>query len=208
MVRCVVGLFVGMLCVAQQGGPVLAQARPNLVGTWKLNADLTTHSSPGFVNNAPTVGRRTPIGGSGMPMGGGRGPASAGAGYPGRSENPNELAKTREAMRLATLTPERLSIVRSGEILVVTDDDGISQKLTPDGKTTKSTVGALEVETKVKWEDEVLVVERKFEGNVKIVERYSVRESPRQLVVSAKVENNRLPGDRSRTFQRVYDIQK
>jgi hypothetical protein len=88
---------------------------------------------------------------------------------------------------------------------VITDGEGVSQKLTPDGKTAKSQVGALDVETKAKWEDAVMVVERKFEGGVKITDRYWIAGSPRQLVIASKIENTKTGSGRARDLQRVYD---
>ena len=87
----------------------------------------------------------------------------------------------------------------------MTDGDGVSVTLTADGKTVKSEVGALKLETKVKWDEAVLVVERKFEGGVKVTDRYWVTDAPRQLVIASKIEGGRMSGDRARALQRVYD---
>jgi hypothetical protein len=137
-------------------------------------------------------------------MGGG----GFGGGGGGGANRPNseEVAKVREAMRLATLIPERLTIVRSETGFSVTDGEGFSQKFTPDGKTVKSESGALKVETKVKWDEAVLVVERKFDGGVKATDRYWVTDAPRQLVVASKVENSRMGANHVIALQRVYDF--
>jgi hypothetical protein len=207
MRRGIDGLLMGSLVLLLAPGPLVragAQERPDFTGVWTLNRDLTTRPGQHGEDRGSSTGRRTPVGGSGMPMGGGRGPGAMGGGYGGARANPEEMAKAREAARLAMLMPERLTIVRDKETIVLTDDDGISSKLTADGKTTKSALGALKVETKAKWDGDVLLVERKFEAGVKVTDRYSVTGTPRRLTIASRIENNKMP---ARTFQRVYDSQ-
>jgi hypothetical protein len=190
--------------------------RADFTGEWKLNAELTERPSRpqegGF-----TRGRSGGAGGGGIQlpgglggMGGGRrGPGGGGGGLGEGGDsrpNPEDMARVREGIRLATLIPDRLTIVRADNGFIVTDDDGVSHKLIPDGKTAKSESGAVKIETKVKWDEAVLVVERKFEGGVKATDRYWVTESPRQLVIATKVEGQRMTGDRARGHQRVYDL--
>ena len=139
-------------------------------------------------------------------MGGMGGGGFGGGGGGGSRPDPQEMAKAREAMRLAMFRAERLTIVHNDAGFVVTDGEGVSHTLTPDGKTSKAEVGALTVQTKVKWDETALVVERKFEGGVKVTDRYWVTDAPRQLVVASKLESNQMSGDRARTFQRVYDL--
>jgi len=209
MRRGIDGLLMGSLVVLLAPGPVLrvgAQEHPDVTGAWTLNRDLTTRPGQHGEDRGSSTGKRTPVGGSGMPMGGGRGPGGMGGGYGGARANPEEMAKAREAVRLAMLMPERLTIVRDGETIVLTDEDGISSKLTADGKTSKSTLGALKVETKAKWDADVLLVERKFEAGVKITDRYSVSGTPRRLTIASKIENGKMAGERARTFQRVYEL--
>jgi hypothetical protein len=180
-----------------------AQERPDLSGSWTLNADLTARARAQEIATEPNVGRRLPIGGSGGPVGmggGGRGPTDASSGR----RHPEETAKAREGVRIASLVPERLTIVREGETLVVTDASGVSTRLTP-GKSTKSEIGALTVDTKTRWDGVTLVVDRKFEGGVKATDRYSIASDPRRLVIMSKVENTEAIGERPRTLHRVYD---
>jgi hypothetical protein len=207
---------VGLAFVLTAGAPRGASMQksdvaqlPDLTGEWRLNAELTQRperpQEGGFTAPGRTGGGGQMPGGMGGMGGGRRGPGGTGGG--GESHpNSEELAKVREAMRLATLIPDRLTIVRSENGFIVTDDDGASLKLMPDGKTAKSESGALKIETKAKWDEAVLVVERKFEGGVKATDRYWVTEAPRQLVVASKVEAGRMAGDRARAHQRVYDL--
>ena len=178
-----------------------AQARPDLSGAWTLNEELTARARAQQLEAEPNLGRRIPIGGSG-PIGGGRGPTDVNGG--GGRRNPEEAAKAREGVRLASLVPAKLTIARDGSSLVVTDAAGVSSRLTP-SRTEKSELGALTVEAKARWDGTTLVVERKFEGGVKTTDRYSVSADPRRLAIVSKIENTSVPGERARTVHRVYD---
>lgn len=194
------GMLFGVMAPAN-----LVQARPDLSGAWMLNTELSTGPGRRAVAEREAPGRRSPVGGSGLPMGGGRGPVSMGGGYGGARQDEEDMAKAREAIRLATIAAESLTIVPDGRAFVVTHGDGVTEKWTPDGKTTESRVGALRVERKIKWDSEALVIERKYEGGVKAIDRYSVTSSPRQLVIASRIENNKAAGERARTLRRVYD---
>ena len=190
--------------------PPAESGHPDLTGGWKLNPELS--QVPGRPEESSAAGSRRGHSGGGGMGGGGRGPGGMGGmggggfGGGGSRPDPEAMAKTREAVRLAMLRAERLTIVRNATGFVVTDGEGVSHTLTPDGKTTKADVGALTVQTKVKWDASALVVERKFEGGVKVTDRYSVTNAPKQLIVGSKLESSQMSGDRARTFQRVYDL--
>jgi hypothetical protein len=190
-------------------GPA-AQDRPDLTGTWKLNVEQTTQAGRRSADDRAVIaGRRIPIGGSpvGMGGGGGQGPAAVADMGATSRQRPEELAKTREAIRIAMLIPDQLTIVREAAALVVTDGLGGPHKLPLDRKTVPSQIGALTIETKTKWDGAVLVVERKIEGDVKSTDRYSLTGSPKRLTIVSKVESKKLADDRSRTVHRVYDAQ-
>lgn len=207
-------LLAGPASSAQPTQPPAPSGHPNLSGAWKLNPELS--QVPSRPEGTGAGGRRGPGGGGGGGMGGGgRGPGGmggmggggfGGGGGGGSRSNPEAMAKTREAVRLAMFGAERLTIVHNDTGFVVTDGEGVSHTLTPDGKTTKAEVGALTVQTKARWDETALVVERKFEGGVKVTERYWVTDAPRQLVVASKLESSQMSGDRARSFQRVYDL--
>lgn len=197
--------FAVTILVMGSAVALAAQDRPDVSGSWKLNHDLTALARAQEIEREPNIGRRLPVGGSGSPMGmggGGRGPTDVSSGSRRTSE---ELSKAREGVRLASLAPERLTIAKDGKTFVVTDPAGVTQRLTPDGKTTKSEIGALTIDTKAKWDGTTLVVERKFEGGVKANDRYSFTAEPRRLVIVTKVEDTSAVGDRPRTLHRVYD---
>ena len=208
-------IVLGLVAVWGIPVPVLTQVEmkappADLTGAWKINKDLTQRSEPEGGAGRTRTGGQAPIGGGGG-MGGRRGPGGIGGGgfngggSGGSRQDPEEMARIREAIRLASIVAERLTIVRAYNGFTVTDNDGVSVTLTADGKSTKTEVGALKVETKVKWDEAVLVVERKFEGGVKVTDRYWVTDNPRQLVIASKIEGGRMSGDRGRALQRVYD---
>ena len=182
--------------------PMPAQAeRPDLAGVWRLNAELTQLPAPGSAAERAT-GPRAPVGSSGAPLGGGRGPTSVGQG--GSRSSPDEAARTREAIRLALLTHTTLTITAADRSLVIADESGRSRTLTPDNKVAKSQAGALTVESRARWADGALLVERKYEGDVKLTERYTVGGTPRRLTIAARLES---PRERARVFQRVNDAE-
>jgi hypothetical protein len=211
---------VGLGCLLAAGAysPVGAQtatSHPDFTGAWKLNPELTQRPSersmeggnpPSSHRGGGSVPRGGGMGGGGRGPGGMGGGGFGGGGGGGSRSNPEEMAKVREAIRLAMLMPERLTVVhKDTQGFILTDGDGVSQTIVPDGKSTKSEVGALKVETRAKWEDATLVVERKFDGGIKVTDRYSVTEAPRQLVIASRIEGGRMSGDRARTMQRVYE---
>jgi hypothetical protein len=192
-------VFVCATFAAAATTPLPAQSdRPNLAGVWRLNAELTQLPAPGSTAER-AMGPRAPVGSSGAPLGGGRGPTSVGG---GSRSSPDDTARTREAIRLALLTHTTLTITAADRSIVMTDESGRSRTLTPDNKVTESKAGALTVESRARWDDRTLVVERKYEGDVKLTERYTIGGAPRRLTIAARLES---PGERARSFQRVYD---
>jgi hypothetical protein len=181
-------------------GLAYGQSRTDLNGVWKLNTQLSTQPGVASAGEREAAMRRSPVGGSGAPLGGNRGPVSAGSGYTGGK--PEEVAQIREGNRLALLTYSTLTISLADRVVTIADESGRTRTLATDNKPVKSKAGALTLETRAKWANPVLVVERKFEGGVKLTERYIVTAAPRRLTIEAKLES---PGDRARTFQRVYE---
>jgi hypothetical protein len=185
----------------------------DFTGAWKINNELTQRperSEEGTGQRRGGGGGRQPVGGMGGMGGGRRGPGMGGGGFGGGGgggarQNPEDMAKMRESMRLASLIPEKLTIVKAYNGFTLTDGDGISTTLTADGKSVKSEVGALKVETKVKWDGAALVVERKFDGGVKVTDRYSIVDPSHQLLIASKIEGGRMSGDRAREIKRIYD---
>lgn len=191
---------IGACLALLSAGLAYGQSRADLSGVWKLNPQLSTQPGVASAGEREATMRRSPVGGSGAPLGGNRGPVSTGGGYTGGK--PEEVARIREGNRLALLTYNTLTITVADRVVTIADESGRTRTLTTDNKSVKSEAGALTVETRAKWESAGLVVERKFEGGVKLTERFIVTAAPRRLTIDAKLES---PGDRGRTFQRVYE---
>lgn len=177
----------------------------DIIGAWQNNADLTEKPAQPGGGDQRGGGRQPPGGvmpGGGVP-GGGRRPGFGGppGGGPGGMDAKG-MERVRAAMDAAMEVPVRLTIVRSDAGIEITDGDGVSRTLTPDGKTYKSALNGQRVDVKAKWDRARLVVERSFGGGVKLTHEYSVTANPRQLIVTTKME-----GASERRFGRraVYD---
>jgi hypothetical protein len=192
----VVGTCLLLIAGAAAGS---AQERGALVGGWTLNPTLTAQAGRRAVEDrAAIAGRRAPLGGGPVGVGGsGRQPTDTSSA--GRRDS-DESLKAREAVRLAALGSERVAIAADTRTLVLTDVSGITQTLVLDNKPSTSQMGALTVETRARWDDAAIVVERKFEGGVKVTDRYTVRDRT-HLVIDSKIDSSQ--GDRH--VQRVYD---
>jgi hypothetical protein len=206
LTRSLAGLMSVSLLWWSSPAALESQKRPDLTGAWKLNPGLTAQAGQRNIEErAAIAGRRAPLGGG--PVGGGsgsgRGPIDGFSG--GGRQSPEDSAKAREAMRLATIASDRLTISREDNGVLLTDAGGASQKWTLDGRTSKSQIGALTVETRARWDDEILVVERKFEGGVKVTDRYSVSGIPPRLAIASKIEGKNID---DRMLHRVYDMMK
>jgi hypothetical protein len=187
-----------------------ASATPDLTGLWILNEELS-EKPPERGRGGESEGRggRPPRGGGGGMGGFGGGGRRGGfpGGEGGNARSREDIERMRAVMEVALRAPGKLTIVRSEAVLVVTDEDGRSVRLTLDGKKNKSTVDGLEVETSSKWDDGVLRVERKFKGDMKAVDELSLPTDPRILVMTTKVEGGGTRG-RALTLKRVYDRQE
>ena len=197
---------------AWNGTGLAAQNRSaaDLTGTWVLNADLSDRPGQrrGEQTGRPEGGRRGPGGGGrGGPGGGmgGFGGRGGGRGAPGRDmPNRDEMERMRAAMTAATRAPARLIIVTGEPGLIITDEEGVSTRLSLTGNKETGAVNGVPFESTTKWEDGKLRVEKKFKGGLKVVELYSVSSEPRLLTVSSKIDGGGTRGG-GRQMHRVYD---
>ena len=101
---------------------------------------------------------------------------------------------------------ERLTIVQNDAGFVVTDGEGVSHTLTPDGKTSRAEVGSVD------RSDQGQVGRDRAGRGTQVRGRrqgHGSRLGDRRAetaVVASKLESNQMSGDRARTFQRVYDL--
>ena len=177
----------------------------DIIGAWQNNADLTEKPAQPGGGEQRGGGRQPPGGvmpGGGM-TGGGRGPGLGGPPGEGRGgKDAERMERVRAAMDAAMEVPQRVTIARSEAGIVITDGDGVSRTLTPDGKTYKSALNGQRVDVKAKWDRARLVVERSFGGGVKLTHEYAVTVHPRQLIVTTKMEG---PSERRFGRRAVYD---
>ena len=118
-----------------------ASAPGSISGVWSLNKELSdkpqTQTSPGQGDN----GERRRSGGGGRGMGGGMGGRRGGGmgrgGAGGGGMNPDEAKRMRDAMHDILDAPERLTIVQTENMVVITTGDGRVTRLSPDGKKIK-----------------------------------------------------------------------
>jgi hypothetical protein len=199
-VAAMTGVWTGDRRVEAQGSTPTA-----LVGAWTVNRDLSDSQQDRAPddrdrNGDRGSGRRGGGGfggggfGGGRRGGGGRGGAGARAGG-----DPEQGARVRDAMRDIMNPPEHLTIVQTGNMIIMTGPDGRTTRLSPDGKKIKD--DATKIERKTTWDGGKLVSEITGLAGTKITESYSVDPESHQLRLTVQSDNDRRP----MTIHRVYD---
>jgi hypothetical protein len=202
-------LLIAALAASLTSQPPASPAGPSIVGAWTMNNDL----SDAQPDRGDTSGRdRGDSGGrrGGGGYGGGRGGFRGGFGGGGMrgggapQMNPEAAARMRDAMREITNPPDRLTVVQTGALVIITGGDGRTTRLSPDGKKIKD--DSTGVERKTKWDAGKLVSEVSGLGPGKITQTFSVDPESKQLRVVVQMEG----GGRSkpRTITHVYDKDK
>src|SRR5262249_51218666 len=107
----------------------------------------------------------------------------------------------RDALREELTAPERLTIVETSSMVLLTSGDGHTTRLSTDGKGVKDE--STKTERKTKWDGEKLVSELSGLPRGKLTETYSVDPEHRQLHVTIKIEGQ----GRQAAFNHVYDRQ-
>ncbi len=200
----VLALSVGAMRIAAQQAP----AKPSLTGAWTLNKDLS--------DKPPERGDRDgDARGQGRRGGGGYGRRGGGGGFGGRggygggmgrgggaAMDPKEMERMRDAMRDVMQPSDRLTIVETGSMIVLTSSDGRTTRLSPDGKKIKDE--NTNVERRTKWDGGKLVSEIAGLGRGKITQTYSVDPDSHQLRIVTQMEGGRDNAP-PRTITHVYD---
>jgi hypothetical protein len=170
-------------------------ARPPLTGAWTLNKGLS--------DQAPDRGEREQDGRGGRRGGGGmpRGGVGRGMGRGGRGSDPQDMARMRDAMRDLLEPADRLTIVETESMVIVTSSDGRTTRLSPDGKKIKDE--NTNVERRTRRENGTLVSEISGLGPGKITQTFSVDQDTRQLRIVLRLEGGRDP--EPRTITHLYD---
>lgn len=161
-----------------------------IIGAWTLNKDLSD-TPPERGRGDEGSGRRGGGGGGGYGRGGGMGA--------GMSEE--DRARMRDAMRAVMVAPEHLTITGTDTMFVLTTQDGLTTRLSPDGQKIKDE--NTKIERKTKWDGDKLVSEISGLGSGKITETYAIDPEHHQLHVTVQTEGGR--SKHPMTANRVYD---
>jgi hypothetical protein len=168
-----------------------ADATPQpLVGQWSLNKDLSDVSSSsdqrGDNGSRGESGRgRGGYGGGGGHHGGyGGGAGGYGAGRSsdrdgGRDE---DMARRADAIRQIMIGADRLTISATDSMVIVTDSQGRTTRLSLDGKKIKDE--STGIERKTKWDGTKLVSEISGAGSGTITQSYQVDPEHHQLTIT------------------------
>jgi hypothetical protein len=188
--------------------PPPAPSSPSIAGVWSLNKDLSDAGrSGGDQGDDRPSGRRGGGGGYGGGGGGRRGGYGGGMGRGGggggggqTARNPDEVARMRDAMRDVIDPSERLTIVQTDSMILITGADGRTTRLSADGKKIKDDNTG--IERKTKWDAGKLVSEISGLGNGKLTQTFSVDPEAHQLRIVVQMDGGRSG---PRTVTHVYD---
>jgi hypothetical protein len=190
------------VCAAPRAQPASKSA---LTGAWTLNKDLSDQPP----RRGEDVGGERAGRGGGRGGGGGRGMGRGGLGVGGMGRgrggmDPEAMGRTRQAMRDITEPSDRLTITETESMVVLTDNEGRTTRLSTDGKKVKDE--NTKIERKTRWEAEKLVSEISGAGPRKFTQTFAVDPEARQLRIIIQIEGGR--GGQPRTITHVYDRQE
>jgi hypothetical protein len=197
---------VALLLLIPQAQPT-PPAPTAMSGEWSLNKDLSDANRSGAGGDQGGdrgSGQRGGYGGGGRRGGGfgGRGMRGGGGGGAAATpRNPDDIARMRDAMRGVLEASERLTIVQTDSMVLVTGADGRTTRLSPDGKKIKDENTG--VERKTKWDAGKLVSEISGLGPGKLTQTFAVDPESHQLRVTVVTEGGR--SRQPRTITHVYD---
>lgn len=181
------------------GGDARTGKAASLTGAWMLNKDLSDNpqNQKGDERAAGARGR----------SGGGRGFGRGGFGGAGRGggrsgSDPEQALRVRNAMRDLMNPSDRLTIVQTDSLIIISGSDGRTTWLSPDGQKVKDE--STKFERKTRWDGAKLVTEITGLPSGKILETYAVDPEQRQLHLTLQAEGTRRPA----TINRVYDFDR
>jgi hypothetical protein len=190
----------------QASAPAAPPTPETIAGVWTLNKDLSdARPERGEQGGGDRgSGRRGGYGGRG---GGGRGGFGGGGrgmgrgGAAGEPANPETTARMRDAMRDVMDPSDRLTIVQTESMVLITGADGRTTRLSPDGKKIKDENTG--VERKTKWDAGKLVSEISGLARGKMTQTFAVDPQTHQLRVAVQLEGRQ--SREPRTITHVYD---
>lgn len=186
--------------------------KPNLAGTWKLNAgqsdnpmqkmrEAQQESGGGF--GGPGGGRRGGFGGGGGGYGGGYGGRNGG----GQQNGDDQQADGNRRRGGGAQAMAQLTIEQSPTSAKVSDSTGRVVALylaSPEQGSSQSPSGANEANTApAQWQDNKLVTTVQMPNGGTTTRSYEIPSDNKQLIVTTKIENQRLK--QPVTIRQVYD---
>lgn len=183
-------------------GTVVAQAPPDLSGTWRYNATASDAGGAGGDDGGMEAGQP---GGFGMPgrqpLGGFGSPGGVGAAPGGMSMDPEARKQRMLLMRELLEPPRRLTIAQDSSSVSFTYDDGRTVRYRTNGKAEKHQAINGVVETETRWKKGALVRETNLDDGMSIEETFTLV-SPRGLAIELEVSGG---VGRRKPIRRVYD---
>lgn len=177
----------------------------SIVGAWTLNKELSDkHDDRTTGGDSGRRGGGYGRGGGGFGQGHGGGSQGHGGGMGrGGHGDREEMARAYGAMRAIMETPERLTITQTETLVIITTGEGLTTRLSPDGKKIKDE--STGIERKTKWDGGKLVSEITGIGPGKITETYSGDREQHRLTVTLQMEHS--SGPPMPPMNRVYDAE-
>ena len=177
-----------------------APDKTSLVGAWTRNHDLSDQPADRDRGDQRDRGSRGGMGRGGF--GGGRGGFGRGGGGGGRmGGNPEEMARMREAMRTIMEPGEHLTITQTDSMILITDQDGRTTRISADNKKVKD--DNTKIERKSRWDAGKLVSEVSGAVRGKITQTFSIDPDAHRLHIVVEAEGGR--DNQTRTVTHVYD---
>ncbi len=203
--------IVALLCLGSIG-PLTTlhqDPHPSLAGVWKLNEERSdkpgdrgaNRSGGGFGRGGGGFGGRGGMGGRGGRGGGGRG----GMGGEGNGRGGEESGADRQVVMGLVRPVQRFTITQSDSSITITDVEGKTRYLVPDGKKKKEhSLDEGEFEIKTKWKGDKLVVEQDLDHGPSLKQTFRLDGETHQLILEVEVQGERMP--RPIEVRRVYDL--
>lgn len=122
-----------------------------------------------------------------------------------RGPDPLGATKVRNALRTAIDAAVQLRIAQTGRTVTLTDADGRTLSVVPDGRETRHEQGGVPFTIASHWKAPILTITREYEDGTTMTESFASFAGPRQLVATTTIHNRRIAGE-SITLRRVYEI--
>ncbi len=182
--------------------------QPDLTGKWQINREKSDNPRDMMRRGARGPGSGGP---GGPPPGGGGFPGGPppGGGFPGGGDPPSQeqMERMRARMEEGMRAAEALEISQSGVEITVneTGDEKTvhTQTYFTDGRKSEQGTERGKLETRAKWKGQKLVIEMKMESGGTITRTYELASGGRQLYMTVKIENERMP--EAISIRSVYD---